>query len=188
MRPTLLTITTILGATLLSLTLGPHGLPAQEAEPEPPSESTAADTAAVVDAARAMLEGITTGDTSLLRSVTAPDLRLEGTTTRGSLPPTAAGQTREEFLAMVARPEADFFERMWDPTVRIHGRVADVLARYDFYQDGEFSHCGVDLFQLVETSEGWVVVSVVWTVEQPPACRRHPDGPPPGMDGTEDEA
>lgn len=154
------------------------------ASPPVRAQESASDTAGVLDAARAMLEGITTGDTALLRSVTAPDLRLEGTTTRGSLPTTAAGQTREEFLAMVARPDADLLERMWNPTVRIHGRVADVLAPYDFYQDGELSHCGVDLFQLVETSEGWVVVSVIWTVEQPPACDLHPDGPPPSPDGS----
>lgn len=164
-------------ATVLLVGLASASTPAR-------AQEAASDTAGVLDAARAMLEGITTGDTALLRSVTAPDLRLEGTTPRGSLPPTAAGQTREEFLAMVGRPDADLFERMWNPTVRIHGRVADVLAPYDFYQEGEFSHCGVDLFQLVETSEGWVVVSVIWTVEQPPACELHPDGPPPRSDGS----
>lgn len=167
------------GAAILGLGLLPPSgfggpLRAQETE----AGAASPDTAAVLDAARALLEGISTGDTALLRSVTAHDLRMEGTTDRGSLPPAAAGQTREEFLAMVSPPDVDFFERMWSPTVRIHGRVADVHAPYEFYRDGEFSHCGVDLFQLVRTSAGWKVVSVVWTAEQPPACRRHPDGPP----------
>lgn len=180
MRRTLLAGATTLVACLLWLP--PGGGAALQAQ------DAAADTAAVLDAARAVLEGITTGDTALLRSVTAPDLRLEGTRSRGSLPATAAGQTRGEFLAMVSQPDAGFLERMWSPTVRIHGRVADVLAPYDFYQDGEFSHCGIDLFQLVETSEGWKVVSLIWTAEQPPACQRHPDGPPVGIGGTEDEA
>jgi hypothetical protein len=175
-RPDVLPAVAALAAVLLA-GLSSAATPAR-------AQESASDTAGVLEAARAMLEGITTGDTELLRSVTAPDLRMEGTTTRGSLPPTAAGQTREEFLAVVARPDADLFERMWDPTVRIHGRVADVLAPYDFYQDGELSHCGVDLFQLVKTSDGWVVVSVIWTVEQPPACERHPDGPPPWPDGS----
>lgn len=142
------------------------------------AQDARADTAAVLEAARAVLEGITTGDTALLRSVTAPDLRLEGTRDRGSLPATAAGQSRGELLAMVSQPDAGFVERMWSPTVRIHGRIADVHAPYDFYQDGAFSHCGIDLFQLVKTSEGWTVVSVIWTAEQPPACERHPAGPP----------
>ena len=170
MRRTLLAGATTLLACLAGLP--PGGSAALHAQ------DAASDTAAVLEAARAVLEGITTGDTALLRSVTAPDLRMEGTRSRGSLPSTAAGQTRGELLAMVSRPDAGFVERMWSPTVRIHGRIADVHAPYDFYQDGAFSHCGIDLFQMVETSEGWKVVSVIWTAEQPPACDRHPDGPP----------
>lgn len=177
MRRILLAAAAMLGFTLLPPPTGGGPLQAQEAAPDTVREAEA-DTAAVLAAVRAMLEGITTGDTTLLRSVTAPDLRLEGTTTRGSPPPTPAGQSRGEFLAMVSRPDAGFVERMWSPTVRIHGRIADVHAPYDFYQGGEFSHCGIDLFQLVRTSEGWKVVSVIWTAEQPPACERHPDGPP----------
>lgn len=167
---------TLLAGTTILLTLLPWPPPGGAAALQ--AQEAAPDTAAVLDAARAILEGITTGDTVLLRSVTAPDLRLEGTRSRGSLPPTAAGQTRGELLAMVSQPDAGFVERMWSPTVRIHGRIADVRAPYDFYQDGEFSHCGIDLFQLVRTSRGWQVVSLIWTAVQPPACERHPDGPP----------
>lgn len=136
------------------------------------------DTVAVVEAARAVLEGITTRDTELIRSVTAADLRLEGTSTGDDLPARAEGQSRDEFLAMILESEARFVERMWAPVVRIRGRTADVQAPYDFYRGGELSHCGVDLFQLVLTAEGWKVVALIWTVEQPPACELHPEGPP----------
>lgn len=149
------------------------------------ADTARGDTTAVLAAARAFLEGITTGDTALLRSVTSPDLRLEGTTAEGAPPPRPAGLSRGEFLTMIAGPGAAYVERMWDPAVRIRGRIADVWAPYDLYRDGEFSHCGQDAFHLVETADGWKVVSVVWTVEQPPACERHPRGPPPAPETTD---
>ena len=70
-------------------------------------------------------------------------------------------------------------ERMWDPTVTIHGTIATVWTPYDFHIDGEFSHCGIDAFSLVRTDEGWRIASIVWTVE-PTGCPPSPLGPPGG--------
>ena len=41
-------------------------------------------------------------------------------------------------------------------------------------------HCGVDVFTLLKSEGGWRIATLVWSVEQPPACQRHPAGPPPG--------
>jgi hypothetical protein len=30
----------------------------------------------------------------------------------------------------------------------------------------------------IERGERWMIVTIAYTVEQPPACERHPDGPP----------
>lgn len=49
---------------------------------------------------------------------------------------------------------------------------------YDIYRNGEWSHCGVDAFILLRTGDGWRIASMAWTIEQPPDCRPHPDGPP----------
>lgn len=71
-------------------------------------------------------------------------------------------------------------ERGFRPEVRISGPLAMVWLPYDFYVDNKWSHCGVDAFTLLKTTKGWRIATVVWSVEQPPACQRHPDGPPPG--------
>jgi len=73
-----------------------------------------------------------------------------------------------------------FTERGYHPTVLVSGPVAMVWLPYDFYQDGKWSHCGVDVFTLLQADGGWRIATVVWSVEQPPACSPHPDGPPPG--------
>ncbi len=75
-------------------------------------------------------------------------------------------------------PQADILERGFDPEISISGPVAMVWLPYDLYVDGEWSHCGVDTFTLVRTEAGWRIASMAWSVEQPPACQPHPDGPP----------
>jgi hypothetical protein len=75
--------------------------------------------------------------------------------------------------------ESRLTERGFHPTVLVSGPVAMVWLPYDFYRDGKWSHCGVDVFTLLKTGTDWRIATVVWSVEQPPACSPHPDGPPP---------
>ena len=74
--------------------------------------------------------------------------------------------------------DADLVERGFSPTVHLQGGLASVWLPYDFYIDGVWSHCGVDSFTLLHTADGWRIASIAWTVEQPPDCEKHPDGPP----------
>jgi hypothetical protein len=72
----------------------------------------------------------------------------------------------------------DYVERGFDPEVRVTGAMAVVWLPYDFYRNSQWSHCGVDAFTLVRVEAGWRIATLAYTVEQPPACRPHPDGPP----------
>lgn len=82
-----------------------------------------------------------------------------------------------QFLRNLATGGNDFLERMWDPTVLQHGRMAIVWTPYDFYRSGEFSHCGVDVFNLIRTDDGWKIAGIMYTVE-PTGCAPSPLGPP----------
>ncbi len=57
-------------------------------------------------------------------------------------------------------------------------RVAQVWMPYDLYLGDKWSHCGVDTFTLMKSEGRWRVAALVYTIEQPPACRPHPAGPP----------
>jgi hypothetical protein len=81
-----------------------------------------------------------------------------------------------------AKPEEDIVERGFAATVLVSGPVAMVWYPYDLYLDGDWSHCGVDIFNLVKTNEGWRIASLSWSIEQPPACKPHPGGPPSSSD------
>ncbi len=86
-------------------------------------------------------------------------------------------QTFAELGAAGGDNETRLLERMWDATVLVHGPLAQVWTPYDFYVNGEFSHCGVDSFTLIKTTDGWTVAGVAYTVE-PTGCTPSPLGPP----------
>lgn len=83
----------------------------------------------------------------------------------------------QSYLESMETEPSAYLERMWDAEVRIQGPIATVWAPYDFHIDGEFSHCGIDAFQLLRTDNGWVVTGATYTVERT-GCSTSPLGPP----------
>ena len=128
---------------------------------------------AVITAAQAVFDAMEALDPEAFRDSMVPGgflLAVGFETTRRS--------TRDEFATRLADQARPMYERMWDPEVRIDGPVATLWAAYDFYSAAEFSHCGTDAFQLVQTADGWKVVMISYTSQQPPECSTHPEGPP----------
>lgn len=72
-------------------------------------------------------------------------------------------------------------ERGFDGDVRIAGTMAVVWLPYDIYVNEAWSHCGVDVFTMLRVDTAWRIANLTYSVEQPPACRAHPAGPPPGV-------
>ena len=59
--------------------------------------------------------------------------------------------------------EESFRERYWDAAVLTEGNIASVWAPYDFFSNGKFSHCGVDLFYLVKENKEWKIAHFGYT-------------------------
>lgn len=53
--------------------------------------------------------------------------------------------------------------------VNLHRNIATVWAPYTFHLGDKLSHCGIDVFTLLKTVQGWKIVSTVYSVE-PDAC------------------
>jgi hypothetical protein len=87
-------------------------------------------------------------------------------------------RTLDEFVARFGTAKESVLERMWDPTVLIHDRLATVWTPYDFHRDGKFTHSGIDVFTLARTDTGWKILDLAFTVE-PSTPSQHPAGPPP---------
>lgn len=124
-----------------------------------------------------LLDVIARRDTAAVADFLLPGARLVSLST-GEGEVQIQIRSRQDFARSLAGSEAHFLERMWDAEVRIDGPLAMVWAPYDFHVDGEFSHCGVDLFDLVHTGEGWRIVSVTYTRHPPGGCEYSPLGRP----------
>jgi hypothetical protein len=83
--------------------------------------------------------------------------------------------SNEEFLADLKPDGHDYVER-WtgEPTILVRGPIAVVWGEYEFWIDGEFSHCGVDSVDLVKIEGEWKIANFMWTVEKE-NCPTAPD-------------
>jgi hypothetical protein len=54
-------------------------------------------------------------------------------------------------------------ERILDYQIKIDGQMASAWTEYKFYVNNNFSHCGVNSFQLIKTSDGWKITYVIDT-------------------------
>lgn len=72
----------------------------------------------------------------------------------------------------MARLETDtalIDERWFDATILIHETIAVVWTPYDIYVNGEFAHCGIDVFQMMKIEGKWKIAQLAYTIE-PEGC------------------
>lgn len=137
--------------------------------------SRTADESAAVASADSLLAALSRDDKAGIARFTTDSAILGYSALRGG-----AERVRVHSMAEVlARPSSvRITERGFGATARVQDRLAQVWMPYDIYIDGKWSHCGVDAFTLLKIAGAWRVASLFYTVEQPPACTKHPAGPP----------
>lgn len=72
----------------------------------------------------------------------------------------------------LGQAKGEWHETIAKPTILEEKGLAVVWARYQFRLDGKLSHCGVDLFNLVETPDGWKIAALADT-RQTEGCEIH---------------
>jgi len=120
------------------------------------------------------------GDADKLSAVMMPDVTMRSNSIEEDGTVASSTSTVEGLRDRIISSGSTMVERMFDSQVMVSGPIATVWTPYDFYTDGEFSHCGIDVVTLLHTQEGWRIMSLDWSRQQPPDCQLHPDGPPQG--------
>ncbi len=107
--------------------------------------------------------GMREKDSSKMRSTLHPEARLVTTGVRDSVPMVGI-VSPTQWLAGIANAQVGLLdERLRNPVVHVDAGLASVWAEYSFYLDDKLSHCGVDLFHLVRTAEGWKIIDLADT-------------------------
>ena len=148
----------IVTVALLAAACAPQAeAPEAEAEPTPDPEE-----AAVVAAVEQLFEAMRTGDSEMAAAVFHPEARLGRAGEDG-----ISFRPADGFIEMIGQPRDEVYdEPVWDWTVQIDGRLAQMWTRYAFYRDEEFSHCGWEGFQLYKGETGWQITQLIDTMHR----------------------
>jgi ketosteroid isomerase-like protein len=120
--------------------------------------------AAVRAVVESMFDAMRAGDSTALRAVLHPGATAATAFVRDGVPTLNREASLDQFVQAVGTPhEAVWDERIWDTEVRIDGTLATVWTPYAFYAGDQFSHCGVDAFQLFKSEDGWKVFHIADT-------------------------
>lgn len=110
-----------------------------------------------------LFDGMRKGDSTMVREVMAPEARLltvvekEG---KVSLHETSV----EKFIQAIGSPHEEIWdERITAYEINIDDRLATAWIPYQFYLGKNFSHCGVNAFQLYKSQEGWKIMEIADT-------------------------
>jgi len=129
-----------------------------------------------LDAVNTFFEAMSGNDADLAASVMIGDGVLYGyvETAEGlRLVRTSADQ----FTESMRNRSDSMLERIWDVEVLKKDRLAVAWTPYDFYLNGEFHHCGVNIFNLIRTDDGWKIAGATYSI-QTESCEESPLGPP----------
>jgi len=135
---------------------------------QPPS-----DEAAVMAVVRKLFDGMRAGDSTAVRAVFDPRVRLISSGMRQGKIVTTIEQNADAFVKAVGTPHADVWdERIANEKVAVDGALASVWVDYGFFAGKRFSHCGVDHFLLGKDDSGtWRILELADTRRQT-GCER----------------
>jgi hypothetical protein len=123
------------------------------------------DNAAVKKVISNMFDCMRNADTIGLRNTFADGMIIQSINPVKDKPDSLIITTADKFIKIIGAPHKDVYdERITFDEVKIENSLATVWAPYKFYFGKKFSHCGVDVFQLVKTGIGWKIISVFYNV------------------------
>ncbi|HEY4324311.1 MAG TPA: nuclear transport factor 2 family protein [Mucilaginibacter sp.] len=119
---------------------------------------------AVKQTVNTMFDAMRKGDSTLLRSTFSKDMILQSVSTNKEGKTVLTTEKADGFVKAIGTPHSAVYdERITFGDIKIDGDLASVWAPYKFYLGDKFSHCGVDVFQLMKTADGWKIIYIVDT-------------------------
>ena len=123
-----------------------------------------ADEQAIADVVETLFDGMRAGDSAMVRSVFHPQVRMVTSFRNAQGPQLAVENDLSGFLTAVGTPH----EQVWDEkisnlVIKTDNDFGMAWMEYGFFAGEQFSHCGVDLMELVRTPDGWKIIGLADT-------------------------
>jgi hypothetical protein len=121
---------------------------------------------AVLEVVTRLFDGMREKDEAKLRSVFHPDARLHTAMMDQAGQPVTRESAIEGFITNVAGAKVHIDEVTFDEVVHVDGNLAMAWTPYNVFVDGAFQHCGVDVFVMTMSDEGWKILQLADTRHQ----------------------
>lgn len=108
-------------------------------------------------------DGMRASDGEILQTIITDDITLHTVTQREDKTVTLATDMNRFLESVSNAPVGLLNEQLTSLEVHIDGDLATAWMGYNFFRGDEFSHCGVNSMNLIQTSEGWKIFSIVDT-------------------------
>lgn len=112
-----------------------------------------------------LFDAIRAADSATVRSLWADGVTQFGSSfTSPTAGPKVSYTSKEDFVGAIGGAEVGAWDEQFIVRdVMVDDNMVTVVTPYEFYFDGNFSHCGVDVFVIARTGDGWKIVSLVDT-------------------------
>ena len=118
---------------------------------------------AVKEAIDTFFEGFHKGDTVLMKTVMYGKFSSQSTfKNNAGKDMISSGNINDLLRAIASRtPEQKWEEKILGYQIQIDGNLAHAWTPYEFWFNGQFSHCGVNSFQLFDDNGQWKIIYLV---------------------------
>jgi hypothetical protein len=118
----------------------------------------------VLNVVRDFFDSIEKSDSIKYKAVFLPEARFHIARTQGDAAKYASRPAIQSFF----KAGTKFSERMRSKGVKVevHQQIAMAWVPYDFYVNGNFTHCGLDAFTLLKIEGVWKISSLSFSVEK----------------------
>lgn len=143
----------------------PSSNPAPPATPKPGYlPITGTDEEQVIATVYRVFDAMRANDTMMAKPLFAANCKLFTPVTNASGQTVLREESLSSFFKAIGAPSKDLLdERIIKYKVDIDGPLAQVWADYNLYVGGKFIHCGIDVFHLYKSGEGWKIFELADT-------------------------
>ncbi len=119
---------------------------------------TSAETAAIMKPINVLFKGMNLGDSTMVHKAFTSDATMASISNKEGKVVVKREPSIAGFLKAVGSPHQEpWSEPIWDAHIEVDGDFAQVWTPYAFYVGKNFSHCGVDAFQLINQNGEWKI-------------------------------
>lgn len=118
------------------------------------------DEDAVKSTVNQLFSGMKNSDSAFIKKTFSNNAILQTITKTGEV----KTESINDFSISISKAEKQSLEeRITFSNILIDGNLASVWTPYEFYYKGQFSHCGVNSFQLVKSNNEWKIQYIIDT-------------------------